>query len=120
MTLQDILTEITQFRDDRDWEQFHSVRNLITAISVEVGELQEAVLWKTDVEIQDLLSSDMRKKITDELADVLIYSLLLTNDLGENPLELIQTKLRENEQKYPVNLSKGRATKYTDLKPAKD
>jgi len=115
MILQDILTEITDFRDQRDWSQFHSVRNLIAAISVEAGELQESVLWKTDDEVQQLLTSNSRERLTDELADVLIYALLLTNDLGMDPRALIKSKLRKNEQKYPIELSKGRATKYTEL-----
>ena len=115
MSLDQILADIVAFRDARDWAQFHSVRNLVAAINVESGELQEAILWKNDTEIEEQLDSDAREQITDEVADVLIYALLLSLDLGEDPLNLISLKLNKNEHKYPVHLSKGRATKYTDL-----
>ena len=115
MSLHDIVQKITEFRDDRDWAQFHSVRNLIAAINVEAGELQEAILWKTDREVEEMLGSGDREKILDEVADVLIYALLLTDDLGEKPLELIEKKLEKNKSKYPVRLSKGRSTKYTEF-----
>ena len=115
MSIKEVITEITSFRDARDWAQFHSVRNLIAAISAEAGELQESILWMSDDEIEEILEGDSREKITDEVADVLIYTLLLANDLGEEPLALIRSKLKKNEGKYPVSVSRGRATKYTDL-----
>jgi len=115
MALEDITSKIITFRDDRDWSQFHSARNLIAAINVEAGELQEAVLWMADHEVEAMLESDKRERITDELADILIYSLLLSAELDEDPIELIEAKLGKNEQKYPVKLSKGKSTKYTDL-----
>ena len=75
MDLADIISKITTFRDDRDWSQFHSTRNLIAAISVEAGELQEAVLWKADTEVEAMLESDKRERVTDELADMRIVRI---------------------------------------------
>ena len=120
MALEDITSKIITFRDDRDWSQFHSARNLIAAINVEAGELQEAVLWMADHEVEAMLESDKRERITDELADILIYSLLLSAELDEDPIELIEAKLGKNEQKYPVKLSKGKSTKYTDFSSDED
>lgn len=115
LNLETIMEQIIQFRDERDWAQFHTVRNLMAALSIEVGELQETVLWKTDAEIDALLETNQRDAICEELADVLIYALLLTQKLGENPLELMQKKIRINAQKYPPELARGNATKYTEL-----
>ena len=115
MSFAEIISKITKFRDDRDWAQFHSVSNLVSAINVEAGELQEAVLWKSEEEVRELLESDRRARVTDELADVLIYSMLLAAQLGEDPIEIMEGKLRKNERKYPIDLSKGKSTKYTDL-----
>jgi NTP pyrophosphatase (non-canonical NTP hydrolase) len=109
------LDKIIRFRDERDWAQFHTVRNLATAISVEAAELQEALLWKTDGEIDAVLSSDKREVISMELADVLIYSLLLAHSPKEDPVVLIHRKLQINAENYPVHLVKGTAKKYTDL-----
>ena len=118
--MQNTISKITTFRDDRDWSQFHSASNLIAAINVEAGELQEAVLWKADDEVAAMLESDKRERVTDELADILIYSLLLSAELDEDPIELIEAKLGKNEQKYPVRLSKGKSTKYTDFSSDED
>lgn len=119
-TLQDLLDQITAFRDARDWGQFHTPRQLATALAIECAELQETMLWKTDEQVEEMTESVAgRKKLEEELADVLIYSLLLAATTGIDPTHSVLNKLAANEQKYPVERSKGRAEKYTHLKPGK-
>ena len=74
--LQEIIRQIVEFRDARDWRQYHTPKNLAATLAIEVGELQETMLWKTDTQVTQLLKSPEEKKtIAGELADVLIYSL---------------------------------------------
>lgn len=111
-----ILKRIRQFRDARDWEQFHTLKNLVAALSIEVAELQEIFLWKTDPDSTDYMTSDDgHSKISDEVADVLIYTLLFADTAKIDVEQAIIRKLEKNEEKYPVDLSKGRATKYDRL-----
>jgi NTP pyrophosphatase (non-canonical NTP hydrolase) len=111
-----VMSDIAAFRDERDWGQFHSPRNLAAALAVEASELQELMLWKTENETQDFLASASgRRDATYEVADVLIYALLFCNALGIEPIEAIRCKLAENASKYPVDTAKGNAVKYTQL-----
>ena len=92
--------------------------NLATALSVETGELQEELLWKTESEVADLLESQVgHGRLSDEIADVLIYALLFAHAAGIDPEEAIKIKLEKNAEKYPVDLARGRATKYDKLEP---
>lgn len=114
--LKTILTEIIQFRDARDWAQFHTPRQLATALGIEVAELQEIMLWKSDAQTSDLLCSpEGHSAASHELADVLIYALLFAHMVGIDPTTAIRTKLAENARKYPVEKARGNATKYSDL-----
>jgi len=116
MDFSTILERIQQFRDDRDWEQFHTPRNLTAALSIEAAELQEIFLWKTDSESTDYMTSDEgHSRISDEVADVLIYTLLFAETAKIDVQKAIIGKLKKNEEKYPVNLSKGKAAKYDEL-----
>ena len=116
MDLNELLREIVAFRDARDWKQFHSVNHLASAISIESAELQEHFLWKSPEQIQALIAdAGKRLKISEEIADVLIFALLLANELELNPTRAILDKLQKNSSKYPVNKAKGSATKYTEL-----
>jgi NTP pyrophosphatase (non-canonical NTP hydrolase) len=111
-----VISEIVAFRDERDWRQFHTPHNLATAVAIEVGELQELLLWKSDEEAAKLLASGKgRQEAERELADILIYVLLFCSELGIDPIQAIRCKLAENERKYPVFAAKGNATKYTKL-----
>ena len=115
-TLSDALDAVTAFRDERDWAQYHTPRHLASAISIEAAELQENLLWKSDQEVEALLEApEGREKVADEIGDVLILALLFCQQVGIDPLTAIDRKLKENRQKYPVNLSRGRSTKYTEL-----
>jgi NTP pyrophosphatase (non-canonical NTP hydrolase) len=114
--LQGLLQKILSFRDGRNWKQFHTPRNLAAALAIEAGELQETMLWKTDQEVEQLLNTpDGRNSLSSEIADVLIFGLLLCDATGIDPAQAIQEKLVENERKYPVVLARNNATKYTKL-----
>ena len=116
MDLQALIAEIITFRDERDWAQFHTPRNLAAALGIEAAELQQEMLWKTDAEVAELLGTgDGHGKVSDEIADVLIYALLFCEAAGVDPAAAIRVKLRKNAEKYPVELARGTAAKYDDL-----
>jgi NTP pyrophosphatase (non-canonical NTP hydrolase) len=116
VTLADLVAAVTRFRDERDWAQFHTPKNLAAATAIEAAELQERFLWKTDAEVdQDLADAAKRSAVADEIADVVMFAMLLADRLGIDLAEAIATKLAANEQKYPVNLARGTARKYTEL-----
>lgn len=103
-----VIQKLRQFRDDRDWQQFHNPKDLAAALSIEASELLEVFLWKTPEE------ADI-DRVKEELADVLAYALLLSDSYGFDIQEIILDKIRKNEQKYPVGKAKGSAKKYTEL-----
>lgn len=114
--LEELLQRIVAFRDDRDWKQFHNLRNLAAAIAIEAAELQQELLWKTDAEASAMLADPATlERLGDEAADVLIFTLLLCHEAGIGPGEAIRAKLDKNAEKYPVDLARGSAKKYTDL-----
>lgn len=107
----DIIAQLIQFRDERDWAQFHDSKNLATAISIEAAELNELFLWKTIKESEEV---DV-EKLKEELADVLSFAFLLAEKHGLDPFEIVAEKIKVNAEKYPVDKAKGTAKKYTDL-----
>ena len=115
-TIEQAIDALVAFRDERDWKQFHTPKNLAAALAIEAAELQETMLWKSDDEVAKLLANaEGRASVSGEIADVLIYALLLCHSTGIDPLTAIAEKLEENRQKYPADISRGKATKYTDL-----
>ncbi len=114
MTQVEELTEkVLEFRDERDWEQYHTPHNLSAALSVEVAELQELFLWQDGEE--GPVDSDSIEKMSDEIADVLIYGLLFCHEVGIDPAEAVRRKLEKNRRKYPAEKARGRTAKYTEL-----
>ncbi len=107
----DILKEINQFRDERNWRQFHNEKDLSLSISLEAAELLELFQWKSSEEVVDT----KRERLAEELADVLIYSYMLADNLDFDINEIIRKKLVKNVEKYPINKSKDSNTKYKDL-----
>ena len=101
------LDRIRRFTTDRDWDKFHSPANLAKSISIEANELLECFQWSDD-------GYDL-EHVKEELADVLIYSFLMANDLGLPIDEIVKHKLDENDKKYPVAKAYGNAKKYTDF-----
>ena len=106
-----LIDELQKFRDARNWEQFHNSKDLALAISIEAAELNELFLWKT---IEESEKVD-KNKLKEELADVLAFSLLLAGKHGFNVKEMVLEKIRKNNEKYPVEKSKGTARKYNEL-----
>ena len=105
----EIIEKLINFRDQRDWKQFHDSKNLALAISIEAAELNEIFLWKKENESFDI------EKLKEELADIFAFSVLLAAKHNVDVRQMIFEKIEINEQKYPVDLSKGKSTKYKDL-----
>ncbi|RLI77273.1 nucleotide pyrophosphohydrolase [Archaeoglobales archaeon] len=112
--MQELTKEIIRFRDARDWKKYHTPKNLAISIAVELGELFELFQWKSDEEIISLID-DLKPKLEEEVADVAIYLFLLAHELNINLEEAISDKIKKNEEKYPIELSKGEYRKYTNL-----
>lgn len=109
----DILQKILQFRRVREWEQFHSPRNLATAITIEAAELLEPFRWST-IEGATEITRTHRKEISDEMADLAILLAYLAHDLAIDLESAIESKLSENEVKYPVETFRGSSKKYSE------
>ena len=109
--MQQATEALLKFRDERDWKQFHDPKNLATALSIEAAELNEIFLWKTT---QDSKEVDV-ERVKEELADVLAYALLLAHEFELDPEAIVLEKVKRNAEKYPIEKSKGVATKYTEL-----
>lgn len=105
---QEIIKALLQFRNERDWEQFHNPKDLALAINIEAAELLELFLWKKSEE------ADI-EKIKEELADVLAYTFLLAEKYNLDVKEIVLEKIKKNAEKYPVDKAKGIATKYNEL-----
>lgn len=104
-----ITSEIIEFRDKRNWAQFHNAKDLALALSIEAAELNEAFLWKKAEEAA-------KEKVEEELADILIYSLLLLEKYDLDFEGIIRKKIKMNSRKYPIKRAYGKSTKYSDLK----
>ena len=103
------LTELLiQFRDARDWKQFHNSKDLAIAISIESSELLEVFLWKDP-------DGSSKEKVAEEVADIMAYLLLLSANYGFDLEKTLKDKIQKNELKYPVDKAKGKATKYNEL-----
>lgn len=105
---QSLQQKLIEFRNDRDWEQFHNPKDLALAISIEASELNELFLWKSPE------SADL-EKVKEELADVFAYALLLAEKYNLNVDEIVLDKIKKNAEKYPIVKSKGTAKKYDEL-----
>ncbi|MDT8342111.1 MAG: MazG-like family protein [Longimicrobiales bacterium] len=115
-TLTTLTSEVLAFRDERDWAQFHTPRNLAAALAIEAAELQEEFLWKEDAEIAEYLASKPgHRAVSDEIADVVIYALLFAHASGIDLGAAVRKKLEKNREKYPVERARGSARKYTEL-----
>ena len=114
LSLENLRDRLREFAAARDWNQFHSPKNLAIALSVEAGELLEHFQWLSEQESRTL-SHDKLEKIKDEIADVLLYVIRLADVLNIDPIRIANTKIEANAQKYPVAKSRGSAKKYTEL-----
>ena len=105
------MNRINQFRDDRYWSKLHNEKDLAISISLEASELLELFQWKNSEEVVE----SSLKEIKEELADVLIYSLMMADNLNLDVDDIIKNKLDLNERKYPVEKSRGSNKKYNEL-----
>ena len=113
-SLDDLATRLAQFAADRDWEKFHSPKNLAAALAVEAAELLEHFQWLTEAESR-ALAPDKRDAVGAELADVLLYLIQLAGALGLDPVAEAQKKLVLNETRYPVARSRGSSARHDEL-----
>jgi NTP pyrophosphatase (non-canonical NTP hydrolase) len=115
-TFAELKSRVLAFARERDWEQFHAPKNLSMALAAEAGELMEHFLWATPDASRTIASDPAkRKKIEEELADVVIYALEFANMTQIDVAAVIETKMAANAQKYPVEKARGRSDKYTEL-----
>lgn len=114
--LETLTRAVLAFRDERDWRQFHSLRNLIVSLNLEASELLELTQWKTDGEIEDLPKDPAaHEALREECADIFLYLLLIADGAGIDLGAAAREKLAKNAVKYPVEKSRGSRTKYTEL-----
>lgn len=112
--LETLRERLREFAAAREWDQFHSPKNLAMALSAEAGELLEIFQWLTE-EQSRRLSPEAQAAASDEIADVLLYLIRLGDRLGIDPVAAAQRKLAANEKKYPADKARGNARKYTEL-----
>jgi dCTP diphosphatase len=113
-SLDQLRDSLRQFAADRDWDQFHSPKNLAMALAVEAAELLERFQWVTEEDSKRLPPAELAK-VREEMADVLNYLVRLADRLGVDLLEAAREKVALNAQKYPVDKSRGNAKKYSEL-----
>ena len=106
--MKELTKAIRQFTEERDWDQFHNGKDLALALSIEAAELNEAFLWKDASEVK-------LEKVREELADIFNYAFLIADKYGLDVNEIVREKLAKNAEKYPVEKSKGKSNKYTEL-----
>lgn len=106
--ISEITARLLEFRNERDWEQFHNPKDLALAINVEAGELLELFLWKNASEANI-------EKVKEELADVFAYAFLLADKYKVDVKQMVLEKIQKNAEKYPVDKAKGTAKKYDEL-----
>ena len=104
--MEDLMKEIEEFNKERDWDQFHSPENLAKSIAIESGELLECFQWNNNYD---------KDEVSEELADVFTYCIMMADKLGVDPKEIILKKLDKTRKKYPVDKAKGVSTKYNKL-----
>ena len=110
--IQELIEKVIKFRDDRDWKQFHTPKDLAINVSLEASEVLEHFLWKNKKEIKEHIENH-KSDIADELADVFVTILLMSHDLKVDIKDAVLNKLKQNEKKYPISRAKGKHLKYT-------
>jgi len=104
-----------QFAKEREWEQFHTPKNLSMALSAEVGELLEIFQWLTTEQSDNLKESEKKNDVSEELADITYYVLRIADMMDIDLEKAVWDKMKKNADKYPVSKAKGNAKKYTEL-----
>jgi NTP pyrophosphatase (non-canonical NTP hydrolase) len=118
MDLEALQAQLRHFAKERDWDQFHSPKNLAMALAGEAGELLEHFQWLTEAQSRSLGAEPAKQRqVATELADIMIYLVRISDQLGIDLESAVTAKLAANAAKYPVNLAKGNAKKYTEFEP---
>ena len=114
--IKSLTNRLIDFRDDRNWKQFHSLKDLIISLNLEAGELLELTQWKDAKEFEvSVAGGQARRDLQEECADVLLYLLLIAEKSGIDLLQVASDKIDKNAKKYPVDKSRNNAKKYTQL-----
>jgi len=113
-TIQDVQDAVETFVNEREWQPFQTPKNLVMALTGEVGELVEHFQWLTQEESSEL-STEQKSEVIDEMADVFIYLIRLADKLDIDLISAAEQKLEKNRAKYPIEKAKGNQTKYTKL-----
>lgn len=112
--IKELTDGIVNFRDERDWKQFHNAKDLAMSLLLEAAEVLEHFQWKSPEEIEKYIE-DQKEDIADELADTLYWILLMSHDLDIDVKVALERKMKKNAEKYPIDKSKGNHTKYNNL-----
>lgn len=112
MDIEEISKRLTKFAEDRDWGQYHSPKNLAISLAVEAGELLEVFQWLPENPIYDEI---VRHKASEEIADILIYAIMLSHKMNIDMENAVLKKIEVNDRKYPIDKAKGIAKKYSEL-----
>jgi NTP pyrophosphatase (non-canonical NTP hydrolase) len=114
INLRELTQKVVSFRDARDWKQFHNVKDIALSLMLEAGEVGDIFQFKGEREL-DAVVEQKRAQLGEELSDVLYWVLLMAHDTGIDLEQAFEKKLKHNEEKYPVEKSKGSNKKYTEL-----
>ena len=115
-TLAELKVRVAEFRDERDWKQFHNPKDLAVSISIEAAELLELFQWKSHDQVQEALADHQHlERVQEEIADIVVYCLNMSDTMGFDLAAAIIAKLDKNAAKYPADKARGTAKKYTEL-----
>lgn len=115
-SLEELTSRLVSFRDERDWRQFHTLKNLLLSLSLEAAELLELAQWLTDQELEERLDDPgVQARLREECADIFLYLLLIAERAGFDLAQAGSVKIERNAAKYPVDKARGTAKKYTEL-----
>ncbi len=115
-SLDELTAQLIEFRDARDWRQFHSLKDLILSLNLEASELLELAQWKPEKDFEKEATTEaMNQRLQEECADVLLYLLLIAERSGIDLQQAAANKIAANAEKYPVDKSRGTSAKYTQL-----
>ncbi|MDD5638565.1 MAG: nucleotide pyrophosphohydrolase [Candidatus Pacebacteria bacterium] len=112
--MKELTNKIIEFRNKRDWKQFHNPKDVALSLVLEAGEVMEHFQWKNTEEMKTYIKEN-KSEIGEEIADVLYWILLMGHDLNIDVLDALDKKIKKNEEKYPAQKSKGNHTKYNKL-----
>ena len=112
MNISDISSKLQKFTQERDWDQYHSPKNLAISLAVEAGELLEIFQWLPE---NSPFDESVHKKASEEIADILIYAIMFSRKMGIDLEKAVLEKIARNEEKYPVEKAKGNSKKYSEL-----